>query len=127
ITEHPSIIKFNEADSCTGKLFGKPMPEAKDLARAASPVTYVTQDDAPVLMVHGTKDALVPFEQATEFREALKTAAVPNAIITVKNGGHVFVHPEVLIRERLFFEKWLLGRENPAAMEDKTVEIAPSK
>lgn len=127
ITEHPSIIKFEAADSCTGKLFGKPMPQAKDLAQAASPVTYITPDDPPVMTVHGTKDTLVPFEQATEFRDALKKAGVPNALITGKEGGHVFVHPEVLMRERLFFEKWLLGRDNPAAMEDKTVEIAPGK
>ncbi|HEY2573273.1 MAG TPA: alpha/beta hydrolase [Verrucomicrobiaceae bacterium] len=127
ITDHPSIIKFNEAGSCTGKLFGKPMPDAKDLARAASPVTYVTPDDPPVLTVHGTKDTLVPFEQATEFREALTKAGVPNALITAKDGGHVFVHPEILERERVFFEKWLLGRDQPKAMEDATVEIAAGK
>lgn len=127
VVNYPSIIKFDAADSCTGKFFGKPMTEVKDLARAASPVTYITPDDPPVLTVHGTKDALVPFQQAVEFRDALKKAGVPNALITGKEGGHVLVHPEVLIRERLFFEKWLLGRDNAAAMEDKTFDIAPGK
>jgi acetyl esterase/lipase len=127
ITDHPSIIKFNEAASCTGKLFGKAMPEAKDQAAAASPVTYITPDDPPVMTVHGTKDTLVPFEQATEFQAALKKAGVPNVLVTGKNGGHVFVHPEVLIRERLFFEKWLLGKGNATVMEDRTVEIGGAK
>lgn len=127
ITDHPSIIKFNEAGSCTGKFFGGPMPDHQDLARAASPVTYITPDDPPVMTVHGTKDTLVPFEQATEFRDALKKTGVPNVLITATNGGHVFVHPEVLIHERLFFEKWLLGKNNTAAMEDQSVEIAGQK
>ncbi len=127
ITRHPSIIQFNAADSCTGKLFGRPLPEAGDLAREASPVTYVTPDDPPVMTVHGTKDNIVPFEQATELRDTLKKAGVPHALITGKGGGHVFVHPDVIDRERLFLEKWLLDRDNPAAMEDKTVEIVPAK
>ena len=125
LTGHPSIIKFDEADSCTGRLFGKAIPEVKDIARAASPVTYISGGTPPFLVVHGTKDALVPFDQATEFCAALKKAGVANALITGKGGGHVFVVPEVFMRERLFLEKWLLGKDSPAAMEDKTVEIAP--
>lgn len=127
LPDHPSIIKFNEADSPTGKLLGKPMPEVKDLARAASPITYITPDDPPLMTVHGTKDTLVPFEQATEFRDALRQAGVPHVLLTATDGGHVFVHPEVLVRERLFFEKWLLGRDKPGVMEDLTVKVGPAK
>ena len=37
------------------------------------------------------------------------------------------IHPGTPVHERLCFEKCLLDRDNPAATEDKTVEIAPAK
>lgn len=126
IADHPSLIAWNAPDSISSKLLGKTIPQAKDLARAASPVTYITPDDPPVMTVHGTKDTFVPFEQATEFRDLLTQARVPNAFITGKDGAHVCINPEVLRRMRHFFDKWLLGQDHPEAMESKTVNF-PSK
>ncbi|MDB6117170.1 MAG: Acetyl esterase/lipase [Verrucomicrobiaceae bacterium] len=127
IGDHPSLIPWNAPGSIGSKLLGSPIPQAKELARAASPVTYITPDDAPVMTVHGTKDTVVPFEQATEFREALKKAGVPNVLITGKDGGHVCINPEVLRRMRLFLDHWLVGKPDAEAMEDKTVKFRPVK
>lgn len=118
---HTSIIDFASANSCTGKFFGKAIPEAKDLARAASPVTYVTKDDPPFLIIHGTKDTLVPYEQATELCEALQKTGISATLLPGKGGGHVFVHPEVLRRERLFLERSLLGKT--VTIPEEPVEI----
>lgn len=118
---HPSIIKFDDADSCTGKLFGAAMPTVPDKARAASPITYISGDDPPFLNVHGTKDTLVPYAQVTEFHDALLHGGVSSRVLTGKEGGHVFVHPEVARRERLFLEETLLGRD--VSISNEPVEV----
>jgi acetyl esterase/lipase len=64
----------------------------QDLA-AASPVNYVTADDAPFLMIHGTKDELVPYEQAQLMYERLQQANVPAQLVTVRNGRHSLTSP----------------------------------
>jgi acetyl esterase/lipase len=118
-----SIIKFDSADSCTGKFLGKAIPEAKDLARAASPVTYISKDDPPFLIVHGTKDNLVPYDQATELHDALQKAGVSATMLTGKGGGHVFAHAEVIRRERLFLERTLEGKT--VTIPEEPVAIGP--
>lgn len=45
-------------------LDGKKFDQAPDLYRLASPITYVTKDDPPTLILHGSIDEVVPIEQA---------------------------------------------------------------
>jgi acetyl esterase/lipase len=54
----------------------------------ASPVTYVTADDASFLLFHGDADQTVPFEQSRIMENALKKAGVPVTFIPVPGGGH---------------------------------------
>ena len=61
---------------------------ALPVLRKYSPVTYVSQDDPPFLIVHGDKDATVPLSQSEAFYKALKEAGVPATLLVVKNGGH---------------------------------------
>jgi acetyl esterase/lipase len=68
------------------------------LASLASPVSYVTPDDPPVLILHGEKDSLVPFNQAVRFAEKLKLVGNACALIKVKNAEHGFV-PMPLLSE----------------------------
>lgn len=60
-----------------------------DLA-LASPVTYVSADDPPFLILHGEQDALVPIEQSRILLAALQAAGVPAELVPVKNAGHGF-------------------------------------
>ena len=62
-------------------------PEAKN-AIAASPITYVSAKAPPMLLVHGTDDAVVPIEQSQVFAEALQVAGVPVQFIPVEGAGH---------------------------------------
>jgi len=62
-------------------------PEARRYA-AASPVTYVTSDDAPFLLFHGDADQTVPVEQSQLMERALKNVGIPVEFITVPGGGH---------------------------------------
>jgi len=54
----------------------------------ASPLFHLNAGDAPVLLIHGTKDELVPYDQATAFEEACKKAGVEAELFTIQDGGH---------------------------------------
>lgn len=56
--------------------------------RAASPITYVTPDDPPFLLVHGDADAVVPFHQSELMLEALQAQGVDARLLRIPGGGH---------------------------------------
>jgi acetyl esterase/lipase len=58
------------------------------LAREASPVTHVTGDDPPFLLIHGDADDVVPLKQSEELRDALRKAGVAVELVRVKGAGH---------------------------------------
>jgi acetyl esterase/lipase len=84
--------------------FTKPMPNSIAMAiyfalgelpgtssqvnTAASPVTYVTPDDPPFLIIHGEKDGYAPVEQAQTLDAKLKAAGVSSQLVVVQNGEH---------------------------------------
>ena len=100
----------DSADSPEGKLIGGAVPENKDKARAASPTTYVTKDDAPFLIMHGDKDPLVPAAQSTELHELLEKAGVPSKLVILPGAGHggpQFNSSETIKQVSEFFVKTL--------------------
>jgi acetyl esterase/lipase len=48
-------------------LFGGPIGDHLDLARSASPINYVNRSEPPMLVVHGTHDAFVPYSESVLF------------------------------------------------------------
>lgn len=54
----------------------------------ASPVSHISADDPPFLLMHGDKDELVPYAQSVEFEKALKAAGVTTKLVLVPGGGH---------------------------------------
>lgn len=58
--------------------------------KAASPITYVSKDDPPVLTLHGDKDALVPIEQAKALDEKMKAVGASHTLMVFKGQGHGF-------------------------------------
>jgi len=52
------------------------------------PVRNVTRDYPPTLLIHGTRDTDVPYEQSVEMDQALTRAGVPHRLILVPNAGH---------------------------------------
>ncbi|WP_187782105.1 alpha/beta hydrolase [Gimesia chilikensis] len=51
----------------------------------------VTKDYPPTLMVHGTKDTDVPYEQSTLMAEQLKQHGVEHQLVTIPGGEHGLV------------------------------------
>jgi acetyl esterase/lipase len=68
---------------------GRPS-EKPELFAQASPINYVSRDDPPLLMVHGDKDVVVPYEQSKMLLEAYQKAGLDVKLVTVQNAGHSF-------------------------------------
>lgn len=62
--------------------------ENPETAAKASPITFVTRDDPPVLTFQGTKDPLVPYTQAIKLAESLTNAGVPGRLELLVGAGH---------------------------------------
>jgi alpha-L-fucosidase 2 len=65
-------------------------PNAGKVVREASPATYIRKDMPAYLLVHGTKDLNVPYEQSVVMCNAMKKAGARCELITVEGGGHGF-------------------------------------
>ncbi|MEW6159139.1 MAG: alpha/beta hydrolase [Verrucomicrobiota bacterium] len=85
-----SRIDHDAPDSPESHLLGGPVQERKDLARMANPITYITPDDPPFLILHGDKDNLVPIGQSEMLHEALKKSGVHATYHVVSGAGHGF-------------------------------------
>lgn len=106
-----TIINVDDPKTGLSKLIGGTVKEKPEVARNASPVSYITSDDAPFLIIHGTKDNIVRYAQATEFDTALEKAKIPATLITSTNGGHVFFSAPLLERMRAFLDRHLLDKD----------------
>lgn len=90
-TDLPVIYKSTPAVVGMLKALCNGTPEtAAERYQQASPVTYVTNDDPPILTLHGDADQLVPLEQARILDEVLKKAGVPHELKVLAGQGHGF-------------------------------------
>ena len=64
--------------------------EKPELASLLTPVTYVDKDSAPILLIHGDGDKLVPLQQSQEMLERCRKAGVAASLITVEGAPHGF-------------------------------------
>jgi acetyl esterase/lipase len=77
-----------DAKSPEALLIGAAPLDHPDLAKTASPVTYVDKDDPPFLIIHGEKDELVSPNQSRLLSSWLRLSGVPNELIIVKDAPH---------------------------------------
>lgn len=95
------------AGGAISKLFGGPFSRKQDVAKAASPTTYIDRKDPPVFIAHGDQDPLVPLSQSQVFYDKLKKAGVEATLHIVKGQGHGFKGPETDKLVADFFDKHL--------------------
>jgi acetyl esterase/lipase len=108
----PNGMIHNTPDSPESKLIGGLIQDNPEKAAKANPITYVTKDDPPFLIVHGDMDPLVPHHQSELLEAALKKEGVPVSFYTVKGAGHGgFKDPNVPILTMQFFEKNLKNKQ----------------
>jgi len=85
-----SRLIHDAPDSPESLLVGGPIQNEpyRAIARKASPITYVTKDDPPFLIMHGDKDMSVPLHQSELLYDALKKVGVEATLHVVKGAGH---------------------------------------
>ena len=93
-------------------LGGKKFDEAPDTYRLASPITHVTKDDPPTLILHGSIDSTVPIHQAELLVERLKENGVEYEFDCVKGWPHAMdlafdVNRHCIAKMFDFFDKYL--------------------
>ncbi|MFD0686553.1 alpha/beta hydrolase [Actinomadura fibrosa] len=68
-----------------------PFEENREAYAKASPVTYVREDAPPFFVIHGSRDSLLPVEEARRFvRRLRETSKAPVIYAEMKGGQHAF-------------------------------------
>jgi acetyl esterase/lipase len=94
------------AGAVTGLIGGPPMDNAAKL-KQASPITYVSKDAPPFLIMHGDKDPIVPLSQSEVLHEALKKAGADSTLVVLPGAGHGFAGADIDRRVADFFDRHL--------------------
>ena len=75
-----------------------PWPDAEELYRERSPIHFADRIRAPVLLLQGLEDEVVPPSQAEEMAAALRQSGVPHAVLMFEGEQHGFRRAETIIR-----------------------------
>ena len=80
-------------------------PEERiDLLRQASPLHYVNNGDAPMLLFQGTKDILVPYDHPFEMAHALTEHGIQGRVELILGAGHGWAGPEMARTQKAAIE-----------------------
>lgn len=89
LAAYAGAFDFRELDRAHSKLVPV-TDEAKirELGKQVSPITHVTPQAPPTLIIHGDKDFLVPIQQAQTFIDKLKEAKVECKLVVKPGAAH---------------------------------------
>lgn len=76
------------ADSPEAALIGGAPADNMDMVALISPITYISENTVPMVVIHGTADNVVPFCQGEYFSEELKKAGKLVKFFPVADGQH---------------------------------------
>jgi acetyl esterase/lipase len=123
------------SDGPPSRLIGGDIHDPANAARvaAANPITYITKDDPPFLIVHGDIDPRVPHHQSELLQAALAKAGVPTHLVTVRGGVHSGGgFPAAILAPLIadFFDRYLSdaagAARGPAALESTVDATKPA-
>jgi len=101
----PGYTSHALPDSPESKLLGGPVLQRKAEAAIANPITYVSRNDPPFYIVHGSADPVVSPTQSLLLANALKAkkdTATTETLPGAKHGGPEFVAPALIDRVAAF-------------------------
>lgn len=87
---HPAKPDLIEGPAKLRNYLGGTPDDLPDIYRLASPLTQVTSETPPTLIIHGGHDRLVGVQHATFLRDALQNAGVPNRLVILPWADHGF-------------------------------------
>lgn len=80
---------------------------SKAFLESKSPIDFVENFKAPVLLIYGDQDEIVPPSQSTSMYKALKAQKHPVQIVKIKGEGHTFFEPENRLKTLESISKFL--------------------
>ena len=84
------INDYRGNGSIINKLLGCNYNECGTELKQASPINYLSPDDASIYLFHSKKDSIVPFEQSVEFNtKASEIKGLEIQMSLSKNGAHI--------------------------------------
>lgn len=107
-------FKHNDPRSPESLMIGGPILENKDKVAKANPITYIDKQDPPFLILHGSKDPLVPVHQSHLLQAGLQKNKVPVTLRVVEGAGHggrEFNAPDINAQILKFFDQHLKQEE----------------
>ena len=106
----PLLAALDTPDTAVARLLGGRVRDHAELARLASPVTFVDRRSAPFLIMHGQNDPIVPVQQSVVLDAALRRAGVESTLVIVPGAGHggsVFADGRHLVQMAAFMDRHL--------------------
>lgn len=94
---------------------GTPEAQIMQGLTQASPILWVDEADPPVLMLHGTADKVVPYQQSVDLLRRLEAAKVEAKLVTYEGGGHGQLLAPGMPTPTDVIVEWLDARLKPKA------------
>jgi acetyl esterase/lipase len=111
-----ATLKHDPAASPESQLVGGAIQENAAKVARANPITYVTKEAPPFLIVHGEQDLSVPLHQSALLYEALKNARVEVTFYKIAGAGHsgsIFYTEMMQAAVQAFFDRRLKPPSSP--------------
>jgi acetyl esterase/lipase len=88
---------------------GKKYADAPELYKEASPITHVSKQSPPTILLQGTIDAIVPMSQSVKLAEKLEANNVPYIYAPFEGQFHAFDFFQGTTARALYFTEKFLG------------------
>src|SRR5438094_10329826 len=106
LLDGPNKKPFPESWPYTVQWLGN-QPNRTEVAKAASPLSYVRAGMPPTISIHGDADPLVPYQHSVRLQEALQKTGIAHELVTIPGGGHGNFPPDQWQRAYTTIEKFL--------------------
>ena len=132
--QFPAVCKRTKCHTCPGsaesRLLGCAVRACPERARRASPQSYASADDAPMLIQHGAHDCTVPYRQGLLLHDALDAVGVPvefQLVPRARHGDGRWSAPEVMSAVDAFLDLHLTSRDPTTQRDVELPTGAPSR
>ena len=98
---------FASAHEASALLLGKPPAQDLDAAARVNPITHISDNCPPFLIMHGDEDQVVPLNQSQLLHEALEKAGIESELTVVAGKGHEPLGDDALAKVYAFFNRHL--------------------
>lgn len=107
-----AAFDFHEWDKASKTFERAADPEIiRDYYRKNSSINFVSSDDPPILLIHGSEDKLVPLQQSEIIIDRLRQEGVPCQLLIMEGKGHGWDSPieNEYLEVRGWFSRYLLS------------------